>query len=85
MAKSKAKGPAEYYIRRMGPEEYQVSKFSGNDVPDVSYTVKLATSRERGSCDCPAGMYRKKGLEDKHIQMVMRWIDANEPQGVAFV
>lgn len=66
----------DYYIRRLGPTEFEVTKFLefGGDQPISLYKVSWNPKTERGSCDCPAATYRGKGINDKHIQAVKKWV-----------
>lgn len=74
----------EYYVRRTGEATFEVSKFpegdSGGAQPLRVY--KVVYTGTRGKCDCPAGMYRGMGMEDKHVKLVQRWIkDGEQLQG----
>lgn len=73
----------EYYVRRKEGINYEVAKFpsmGGGEQPERVYYVIYDPSRtpERGRCDCPAGMYRQTGVNDKHVQIVKEWIQGGE-------
>ena len=71
----------EYYIRRTGEITFAVAKFNsmtGGEQPLAVYSVIWDPSRNRGKCDCPAGMYRGTGADDKHVKMVRDWITQGE-------
>lgn len=71
----------EYYVRRVGEVNYEVSKFdsmAGGAQPLVVYKVIYEPGRLRGKCDCPAGTYRQTGIKDKHVQIVKEWIEGGE-------
>jgi len=73
----------EYYVRRLGVINYEVAKFgsmTGGEQPLVVYKVIYDPSRNRGLCDCPAGMYRGTGILDKHVRIVQDWIAGGEQE-----
>lgn len=66
----------DYYVRRLGPTEFEVAKFIDfdGDQPVSVYKVTWNSKTGKGSCDCPAATYRGTGINDKHIQLVKGWV-----------
>lgn len=67
----------DYYIRRVGPTDFEVAKFEdfGGDQPVALYKVTWDPKTGRGKCNCPAAAYRGTGVNDKHVQMVKKWVE----------
>lgn len=57
---------SDYIIRDIGPDQYEVTKWSRGDTPTEIYRVE---KRKTWTCNCPA---RKKPC--KHIKLVQDWI-----------
>jgi hypothetical protein len=71
----------EYFVRRTGSTTFEVAKFpsmGGGEQPERIYKVSYNAARDDGKCDCPAGMYRGTGKNDKHVQIVKEWIKGGE-------
>jgi hypothetical protein len=70
----------DYYIRRIGPTSFEVAKFEsfGGDQPKSVYQISWDPKTQRGRCNCPAYVYRGKGVQDKHIQMVKKWVEQGD-------
>lgn len=83
----------EYYITRMSENVFKVAKFSGGEQPENVYYVTMkkvtgflpsADPNSEGKeyiemrCDCP-NRRRGRGTNDKHGQMVAKWLLAGEP------
>ena len=71
----------EYYIKRTNnaPNEFQVSKFEGDEQPENEYRVLYHFASSTGNkCECMA--WRSKRTRPcKHITMVRAFINAGEP------
>jgi hypothetical protein len=67
----------------MSDTQFKVAKFLGGEQPDNIYHVTLVKEGEKVEmrCDCP-NRRRGKGTNDKHGQMVAKWLLQGEPQGV---
>lgn len=73
----------EYYIGRLGPITFQVTKFrDGDETPAAVYNVQWDETTGKGKCDCPAGTYRGTGPNDKHVKMVRNWVETVEKAGL---
>lgn len=76
----------EYYITQVeGTVNYfKVAKFSGDEQPENIYFVTLKRMPKNElpemHCDCP-NRRRGKHINDKHGQMVAKWIIAGKPVG----
>lgn len=66
-----------YYVKRKGPETFEVAKFKDGDQPDKLYQVTLRANGT-GKCDCPAYSFRRIGMSDKHIRLIQKWIAGGE-------
>ena len=60
-------GDKEYYIRRLGPNRYDVAVFTDHAMPDHTYTVTYET------CTCMVG------FNCKHVRLIKAWAEAGEP------
>lgn len=71
----------EYYVRRTGPKEFEVSKFDsmeGGDQPLATYNITYDSHSQKGKCNCQAATYRGTGSNDKHVGIVRDWITGGE-------
>jgi len=66
---------AEYVIKRVAVDRYEVAKFDGDAAPEAVYTVVRGTSRLL--CNCAAATFRKKPC--RHTEMVEGFLEAGEP------
>jgi hypothetical protein len=58
-------------------ELFTVAKFiEGEESPSRVYTVRH-TAGDYWKCDCPAAAFRGTGRSDKHVQMVIKWLETN--------
>lgn len=74
---AKKDGHYEYYVKRLGPNAFEVAKFPagfGGDQPLVVYNVMYSPDGNLGKCDCPAATYRGTGKNDKHVKLVAEWV-----------
>lgn len=72
----------EYYIRQLDVNDYQVSKFDsmdGGEQPLASYDIQFTPSNGRWKCNCQSAVYRQRQhLLDKHVRMVIEWINGGK-------
>lgn len=67
---------AEYYIKQISDTVFEVSKFGDSDLPVAVYTVEYNSTTGKGKCNCPAAIYRKTGSKDKHVQLIIEWLNS---------
>lgn len=65
---------------REGERLFSVSKFSGGEQPENLYFVKYDPPTNSMQCDCP-NRRRNAHINDKHGQMVAKWLLAGKPNG----
>lgn len=69
----------EYVIFRLGEDKFEVVKFNiyaSDEAPaSAIYHVTWNSNTGKGKCDCPAAAYRQTGINDKHVQMVKKWVE----------
>lgn len=83
----------EYYISRApnAIDVFRVAKFTGHVEPDIVYAVEMkrVMMKDKGDapypvpemhCDCP-NRRRGKHINDKHGQMVAKWLVDGQPTG----
>lgn len=62
---------AEYYIRRK-EGQFEVAKFEGRSWPSAVYYVFHNT--DGWNCTCSGAMRNGGGINEKHVQMVGKWL-----------
>lgn len=87
----------EYYITRQDGRHFQIAKFAGDAQPENIYLILMKRRGEAGylkpvsgspviytdpqfHCNCP-NQRRSKHINDKHGQMVAKWLLAGEKPG----
>lgn len=68
------------YKLRPGQRLFAVAKFDGGETTDTIYYVVYTQKDNVMQCDCPN---RRRGahINDKHGQMVAKWLIAGMPKG----
>jgi hypothetical protein len=87
------KSGIEYYIKehkndvmttgyklRPGQRLFAIAKFEGSDTTDTIYYVVYTEKDNIMQCDCP-NKRRGAHINDKHGQMVAKWLIAGCPRG----
>lgn len=59
-------GDPEYYVKRIGPNAFEIAKFTDSFGPDHVYTVRYE------SCTCPVG------FDCKHVKLVSEFCAVGE-------
>jgi len=65
---------ADYMIREIGSNEYEVTKWIKGKNPDEIYRCFHNKSNNKWSCSCPV-----KVMPCKHVKMTKSWLAAGKP------